>query len=299
MGSVLPRLFGHWGRVVRCLADQTRAPHGLGTWAWIKDLLFLKPSFSHPHYIFVPLWFLLAYFVRFILVDYVGDVAVYVNANALSSSFKSREQILDECSESLSQILCQRTNSQDPRSPYVYDRVLIAGHSLGSVIAYDTINELLNRARSSNPNSADDLQPEDLDKLRGMATFGCPLNKIFYFFRERTQPSQTLRRQIIDLLHGFRIESSLLTYPPTGSAPSGAMQFNPDPRWALAEGYLNSGFHWINAYALADPVSGRLSFYDLQSAQNQKLFWYWKFGLAHLSYWTDDNFYRFFRERLL
>ncbi len=295
----LPLLFGHWGSHLRSLANQTEVPWGLGNWAWIKDFVFLKHSYSHSHYIFVPLWFLLAYFVRFILIAYVGDIAVYVNANELSGSFKSREQILDECGHSLSQILRQHTNPQDSESPYVYDRVLIAGHSLGSVIAYDTINELLNRARSSNSNLLADIRPQDLDKLRGMATFGCPLNKIFYFFRERTRPSQTLRRQIIDVLHGFRVESSLLTYPPAGSAPSGAMQINPDPRWSLAEGYLNSGFRWINAYALADPVSGRLSFYDLQSAENQKLFWYWKFGLAHLRYWTDENFYRFFRQRLL
>ena len=296
---VLPRLFGHWGAVLRAVANQTQAPHGLGGWAWVNAFVFLKHSFSHPHYIFVPLWLLLAYFVRFILISYVGDIAVYVNANELSSSFKSRQQILDECCQALSQILRQRVNPQDSNSPYVYDRVLIAGHSLGSVIAYDTINQLLNRARSSSPASLTDIQPEDLDKLKGMATFGCPLNKIFYFFRERTQPSQRLRRQIVDLLHGFRVVSSLLTYPPSAAAPAGSMQKNPDPRWALAEQQLNSDFRWINAYALADPVSGRLSFYDLESADNQKLFWYWKFGLAHLSYWTDENFYRFFRERLL
>ena len=73
----------------------------------------------------------------------------------------------------------------------------------------------------------------------------------------------------------------------------------PDPRWAITEQQLNLHFRWINAYALADPVSGRLSFYDLQSTGNQKLFWYWKFGLAHLNYWTDQNFYQFFRQRLL
>jgi hypothetical protein len=297
--SLLSLLLDHWSGVIRNLADQTKLPHGLGGWAWFRTLVFLKPTFSHPHYISVPLWLLLAYFVRFILINYVGDVAVYVNANELSKNFQAREQILDECTGALSQILRQRTNPLDSTSPYVYDRVLIAAHSLGSVIAYDTINELLNRVRTSNPANPKALQPEDLEKLRGMATFGCPLNKIFYFFRERIRPAQELRRQIIDLLHGFRVQPSLLTYPPTSAGPAGPMAPNPDPRWALAEQRLKSGFRWINAYALADPVSGRLSFYDLGEPENQKLFWYWKFGLAHLSYWTDGDFYQFFRERLL
>ena len=74
-------------------------------------------------------------------------------------------------------------------SPYVYDRVLIAGHSLGSVIAYDTLNELLDRARSSN-STAHAFAPRDLEKLRGLVTFGCPLNKIFYFSREQLPPTQ-------------------------------------------------------------------------------------------------------------
>jgi hypothetical protein len=295
----LPVLLGHWSTVMRSLAEKTELPHGLGGWVWLKDFLFLKPTFSHSHYISVPLWFLLAYFVRFILIDYVGDVAVYVNASELSKNFKAREQILDECAGVLGQILRQRTNPNDLTSPYRYDRVLIAAHSLGSVIAYDSINELLDRVRGSSPGNPSALQPEDLEKLRGMVTFGCPLNKIFYFFREHIQSSQSVRRQIVDVLHGFRVQLSLRTYPPTSAGPGGPMLSNPDPRWALAEQHLQSGFRWINAYALADPASGRLSFYDLQDPENQKLFWYWKFGLAHLSYWTDSNFYQFFRERLL
>jgi hypothetical protein len=51
--------------------------------------------------------------------------------------------------------------------------------ALGSVIAYDTINELLARSRAG-PSP----DPSDLERLVGMVTFGCPLNKVFYFFRE-------------------------------------------------------------------------------------------------------------------
>jgi hypothetical protein len=291
--TLLPMILGHWANPVHRLQLQTRLPHGQGLKAWLNALFFLKSGFSHYQYLSLAGCMLAAYVVRFILVDYVGDIAVYVNTDEFSSSFSARSQILDGCTHALSQILRERKDPADPESSYLYDRVLIAAHSLGSVIAYDTLNELLDRARSA---AAGDLQPEDLDKLRGMITFGCPLNKIFYFFREQIPPVEALRRQLLDVLHSFRVVASLRTY---GFANSQPMSTNPDPNWSSAEQYLESGFRWINAYALMDPISGLLSFYDLQSPQNQKLFHYLKPGLAHLEYWTDPNFYEFFRGRLL
>lgn len=297
--GLLPRLLDYCVDTLREVAALTHAPYGQGICAWIKDILFLKPAFSHWAYVLVPLWFLLAYFVRFILVSYVGDVAVYVNASEFSKNYAVRSQILDECAGALSQLLRQRVDSNDSASPYVYDRVLIAAHSLGSVIAYDTLNELLDRARAANPANPKALLPEDLCKLRGMATFGCPLNKIFYFFRDQVDPRQTVRRQFGDLLRGFRVQPALSTYPPNPLGPGGPMQANTDPDWARAQNALEKDFRWINAYALADPISGHLAFYNLQEPANQKRFHYRKPGFAHLEYWEDPNFYQYFRERLL
>ena len=39
-------------------------------------------------------------------------------------------------------------------------------------------------------------------------------------------------------------------------------------------------------------------FYKLEP-EDQKRFWYWIPGLAHLSYWGDPNFYSYFGEKLL
>ena len=292
---VLPRMLGHWATIVRELHYETMPSASHDFKSWLNALLFLKPGFTHYDYLTVVACVALAYFVRFILINYVGDIAVYVNSDRFSSSFSARAQILDECTTALTRLLRERQNPADPASPYLYDRVLIAGHSLGSVIAYDTLNELLDRARSSGgtPNV---LGPEELNKLRGMVTFGCPLNKIFYFFREQLPPAQALRRQLLDVLHGFRMMDALKAY---GSQSTGPMSANPDPRWTAAEQALASGFRWINAFALADPVSGRLSFYDLQGDENQKIFHYLKPGWAHLEYWKDPDFYTFVRKRLL
>jgi len=294
--ALLPGILGHWAAILGGLHYETRPPALHDYKGWLNAVLLLKPSFTHYQYLTVVACVALAYFVRFILIDYVGDIAVYVNTDQFSSSYSARAQILDECTTGLARLLQERTIPNDPTSPYVYDRVLIAGHSLGSVIAYDTLNELLDRTRTSNPTSHP-IDPSDLDKLRGLITFGCPLNKIFYFFREHLPPAQALRRQLLDVLHGFRVVDPLKAYG-TGRS-GGPMSVNPDPRWAAAEKSLASGFRWINAFALADPISGRLSFYDLQGDHNQKIFPYLKPGWAHLEYWKDPHFYTFFRDRLL
>ena len=297
----LPLVLGHWSGVVRALAAQTQFSFSHGWTAVWNDLLFLKPSFSHYHYLVVVVFLGLAYAVRQILVGYIGDLAVYVNTSELAANYAARAQILDECTGALSEILRELKDPANPTAGYRYDRVLIAAHSLGSVIAYDMINELLDRCRSDRSASQNALQPEDLDKLHGLVTFGCPLNKIFYFFREKLPPAQALRRQILDLLHGFRVVDSLRSYPPGPGTAGGPMSVNNDPRWVMAQDQLESGFRWINAWSVPDPVSGRLAFYDLQGDENQRRFRYgvWRFGKAHMMYWTDPDFYQFIRERLL
>jgi hypothetical protein len=74
---------------------------------------------------------LVALFLRRILVNYVWDVTVYVAADQKEASYKARSAILKDSSAALTRLLV------GPQ----YDQVILAGHSLGSVIAYDTINE--------------------------------------------------------------------------------------------------------------------------------------------------------------
>ena len=173
-----------------------------------------------------------------------------------------------------------------------YDRVLIAAHSLGTIIAYDTMNVLLNNARTADPADPDSFQASDLNNLRGLLTFGSPLNKIFYFFREQDDPKYALRRQSLTLLSGFRLKRTL-THP----VPSPPFEDNPDPRWIAANVALATGFRWINAYSLLDPISSKIVFYDVDGPQ--KLCNYKTPFLAHLEYWEDPAIYDFFRNNLL
>jgi len=214
----------------------------------------------------------------YILTAYVADVAVYVSSDAKSKNYAARTAILKASCEALKRILVDKR----------YDRVILAGHSLGSVIAYDTINELLVQV-NSNPGPADDqpsprLESKQLKKLTGLVTFGSPLDKIYYFFREHVKADQAIRAQILSMLYSFRKVTSQRDYGPF--------------KFGYKFDQLDQ-LVWLNAYAHMDFVSAKLKFYDLKGEDNQRSFRYWLPGLAHLSYWGDSNFYSYFGERLL
>jgi len=288
----IPLHLGHWSTLLRTVAANTAFPANNPNWMTrLYALLFLDPGFSA--YLPLILWLILAAFVRFILINYVGDVAVYVNASELTKNFVARSEILDACTATLTGILKEKLRPADPLSPPAFDQVYVAGHSLGSVIAYDSINNLLDRARTASPDPAQ-IQAADLERLRGMVTFGSPLNKIFYFFREQIDPRQMLRSQTLDLLHSFRVLTNL-------ERPGSSWQFQPvtDDNWREADYYLDHNFRWINAFSIEDPVSGRLIFYDLQDELNQEQYNLYPPVIAHLSYWKDPDFYTFVRKRLL
>lgn len=288
--SWIPQYLALLSSHLKAAADPVFFPHGAALRTRVGALLLI----DHRLHVYLHDAFtlFLLYASRLILITYIGDVAVYVNSNELSKSYAARTQIIEECSATLADLLT-RQDTTDPVNPRpMYDRVLIAAHSLGAVIAYDTVTQLLNVARTAQPGpgSQRTFQPEDLDNLRGMVTFGSPLNKVFYFFREQGDPRQTLRRQTLDLLHGYRLAIAACDDP-------GTPAFSParDPQWTHAEDRLTDGFRWINAYSLQDPISSRIVFYDCFPQQR---FIYPPF-IAHLRYWEDPDFYIFVRSNLL
>lgn len=233
---------------------------------------------------------LVALVLRRILVTYVGDVAVYVAADQKTKSFEARSAILKASTESLKRLLADNVRN--------FDQVLLAGHSLGSVIAYDTINKLVSETwaaderRESTPPGT--LDRKTLEKLGGMITFGSPLDKIYYFFREQVDEKQAFRAQILSFLHSFRRGYSGREY--------GNYKFNyGDPDLAASEPNAFPelpGFRWLNVWSPMDPISGHLNFYRLPPS-DQRSFWYFPPLLAHLSYWRDPDFYAFFADELL
>ena len=216
--------------------------------------------------------------VSYALTAYVADVAVYVNTDAKSEDYAAHSAILKGSTAALKMLLASGS----------YDRVILAGHSLGSVIAYDTINGLL-AERNAQPGQPWDtpvpyLSLDQLQKLKGLVTFGSPLDKVFYFFRQHVKRDQAIRAQILSMLYSFRRAPSGRTY--------GQFEYN----YAFRQLDGDDPLVWLNAWASMDPVSGELKFY---LPDDQREFPYALPVLAHLSYWGDPNFYEYFCGRLL
>jgi hypothetical protein len=214
----------------------------------------------------------LTYFINRFLTTAIGDLAVYLGADNLSTNFVARSQILEECTQTVRGLLGSQLDLVPDHTPTNYDRVILASHSLGSVIAYDTLNDLIaQNMASAGPDPT-------LKRISALFTFGCPLNKIFYFFRARTSPKTYVLDEILYALHSFRLRNP----PPAGVRPP------PEP--------FHPNFQWLNAWCPMDVISGRMLFYraDKNEIVNQGF----EPATAHIGYWRNPKLYDFFAKLL-
>lgn len=195
----------------------------------------------------------------YIIKGYIGDVAIYTTTDEKSRFYKIRQQILAKSQTLLESILA------DPQ----YERVIIAGHSLGSVISYDTLNKI--NIKSNLAGSA----KLPIEKIRGLVTFGSPLDKIAFFFREHSGKEQYVRRQIMEHLHSFKARDLIFSKDSVDLS---------DPIKPLLDGIF-----WVNYYNEKDPVSGHLDFYNVDRNVEMELPGPW--GVAHVQYWEDRKFF--------
>ncbi|MFQ5795612.1 MAG: hypothetical protein ACE5JP_11255 [Candidatus Bipolaricaulia bacterium] len=201
------------------------------------------------------------------IVGYIGDIAIYTTMDQKSRHYRVRQQILAESQALLEAIL------KDEQ----YDRVIVAGHSLGSVIAYDTLNRLNIKAELPSGVSL------PLAKLQGLITFGSPLDKIAFFFREQVGEDQHVRHQIIQHLHSFKVKP---------------LRQDPNPYFLTSPVTPKlDELSWVNYYNNKDPISGRLDFYHKLDNVYLKLPDRW--GVAHGGYWDYKGFYDDIAQRFL
>lgn len=210
------------------------------------------------------------------LINYLGDVTLYSTTDAKSEHYAVRKEILNGAVEKVRLIL----ENDD------YDKILLCGHSLGSVIVYDIIDRL-NMLIQDNR----ELRRKAV-KLKGMVTFGSPLDKIAFFFDEYiNRHKQPVRYAITSYLHGFRrnnIDRSI----------DSTMQW-----------YLGA-IPWLNFWCATDMVSGHLDVYA--AVKNIKLDFSPKmekskflsgtklFIFSHNLYWQADEMYeRIVKELML
>ncbi|MGH9713062.1 MAG: hypothetical protein ACRD5M_07165 [Candidatus Acidiferrales bacterium] len=185
----------------------------------------------------------IAYAGRWFLREYVGDVAVYVSSFAVSKFDELRNQIQAATLNVFQHVYQLESEKSKARRAeqvtrgeriseieFEYREVVVAGHSLGSLIAYDTLNALINLP----PESLLDGQSLDVPgRTKAFITFGSPMDKTAFVFRTQRPEENEVR----EALAGTK-QPMVLDY-----------KFRPK--------------HWVNLYAPDDWISGSLEYYDL------------------------------------
>jgi hypothetical protein len=197
------------------LIDPAQLPHGLQT---------VIQVFDNPYWVW-PALLAISKLIANIIVEYPGDVAIYVAPNKLDRFNEVRQKIKQLALDSLAPLYsAQAAGSTAP----LYSKVAVVGHSLGSVIAYDTLNKLL---------LLDALQSNAIGveaRTCILETFGSPLDKTAFFYSYQGTENFNIREQLA-----------------AGVQP-------------LIQGNANSRrFPWINVFSRSDIISGQLKFYDV------------------------------------
>jgi len=193
-----------------------------------------------------PVFIIGSLFVRNFLVQYLGDVAVYVTPHTLDRFEKLRQEIRDCVFKKLHAVYAA-TNK--PQHEGGYERIAVVAHSLGSVIVYDALNRMI----------TEDLMVPSEKSLRttkrtaGLVTFGSPLDKTAFLFG----------------MQGTNDQPKTPCPPTQPPAPTQEACSLSPVREALAatvqpliQDYKHRTFPWINIYSPDDIIGGSLEYYD-------------------------------------
>lgn len=175
----------------------------------------------------LPLWVLLFWLTRVarrLFVQFLGDVSAYVSAYQLSEYWELRTRIKDESAKVARAVYGAVT----PDRKAVFGRVVVAGHSLGSIIAYDTLNQLLREDATAKPSQK--LRVAERTPL--LLTFGSPLDKTAFVFTAQKAKEAEVREAL-----------AAATQP-------------------LIVDYKHRPGRWVNIWSRSDWIGGSLEFYD-------------------------------------
>ncbi len=165
-----------------------------------------------------------ALIARYFLVQYVGDVAAYISPYK-SSKFDELRRRIQNVGLDIGKVIYGVDPDPSKARPD-YARILMVGHSLGSVVAYDTLNALINFE------TVGIAAKPVLARTPALITFGSPLDKTAFIFRMQRQ--DWIREQMAAAMQPLIVD----------------YKFRPDT------------FTWINIWSRADIVSGALDYYD-------------------------------------
>jgi hypothetical protein len=208
----------------------------------------------------------LVFVMKEFMIEYAGDVAAYVSPYKVSKFEEIRRAIQDRGKNVARFIYSARTpGSNEP----LYNAVFVVGHSLGSVLAYDTLNDAINR--DVHEGGWGDGSPSDayhvIERTKLLLTFGSPLDKTAFIFRTQKTNAEIDVREAL----------AAATQP-------------------LILDYTNRHGRWINIWSRSDWISGSLGYYDAPqpeaeqhavcNIENVGSPFPWK---AHTDYWTGQT----------
>jgi hypothetical protein len=174
---------------------------------------------------------LLSEVVRRFLVQYLGDVVVYVESHTVDRFADLRARIR-ECVTERARAVYAASGAD------AYDQVVVVGHSLGSVVSYDVLNQLL--CEDAIDRQAGRTTRDVARRTPLFLTFGSPLDKTTFVFaiqhRRTTQAREALVASAQPMLQGY--------------------EWRPE--------------RWVNIYSPWDIISGSLEYFDLPDSKDSR-----------------------------
>lgn len=225
------------------------------------------------------------------LSNVLNDVSIYNTTDPKSRFFSIKNCILDGAVDALRYLLEAHQEEAANKLAFNYGGVLVAGHSLGSQIAFDAINrinhlinqgEVVGYDQKGNSALSDD-QKSVAERLKGIVTFGSPLDKIAFFFREQVSQDEQLRSQMLSYYHGFKQRDWIrLQTSDDGAKEHFIIQSH---RQRLFE-----DIHWRNYWDAHDYVSGALDYYKDVVNVDCRFDARWH-SFTHSRYWDCSGMY--------
>ncbi|HEV2737139.1 MAG TPA: hypothetical protein VGU66_01040 [Candidatus Elarobacter sp.] len=172
----------------------------------------------------------------FVVEDVLGDVQVYCTHDCNSSFYAVRSQIIDAVSKALLGALTavERTATPADGDVPLYEKIHVAGHSLGTTVGLDVLIRLRQLVEEGSVDEADWL------RVRSFTTFGTALEKTRFLLDVRNPTVSAAQQQWQNDAYG---------------------RFFTDHRSVLAEPDNQHGIFWSNHWYFHDIVANEIVSY--------------------------------------
>ncbi len=168
-----------------------------------------------------------------------------------------------------------------------FENITWVAHSLGSVISYNVISDLLNKCeqfRESGKDGDDEKAARVENALSHFITIGSPLDKVAFLFTPSGTLSHLNARETLE-------KNTVLRAWPDSYLPGGKHYKNIYENCSRPSNYRP--LFWQNFYYGTDPVSGHLDLFTNKNGDSIVKNIHtkgWRMPLAsHVAYWSDLN----------